>query len=463
MNDIAVITDKGQYIKYSELDDILQQFASNLTYRSIVGIVASNTVGSLVGYTGCICEKHIPLLLPEFISAEILGQYIECYRLNYLWLPNSWLVNYASFYTKLYKTVYTKYDYSLLKVCENCHKLHEELALLLLTSGTTGGQKLVRISYKNLIANTKSIIKYMKINEEDRAITALPMNHAYGLSVINTHLYSGGTILITSHKAYEATFWLFFRANKGNSFAAVPYTYELLRKLGLFSKDVISLKKMTVAGDKMCLSEEEFYIEYAEKYKKEFVIMYGQTEATARISYRPIEYSRVKMESVGIAIPDGEMWLKNTDEQRVSEPYKHGEIVYKGDNVAMGYANSFEDLSRGYDWGNVLHTGDIGYMDEDGYYYIVSRKDRNIKINGNRVDLQEIEKILHNKYKGCKFVCNIEKCIDVNMEKRIKIEIDCLEDDIAYINSNIVEYLVTLTGFNRTIFNVCKKATCREI
>lgn len=158
--------------------------------------------------------------------------------------------------------------------------------------------------------------------------------------------------------------------------------------------------------------------------------MYGQTEATARISYRPQESLLTKKGSVGISIPKGRMWIENSRGQIIDKPYIEGEIMYQGENVAMGYAYNCRDLAKGYEWQDILHTKDMGYKDEEGYFYVVGRNDRCVKLNGNRIDLEDIENQLVHKHQGYSFKCSIEKCMDLNIQKRLKIEVSGFKTEI---------------------------------
>ena len=183
---------------------------------------------------------------------------------SYLWAPNAWLNREANEYLDKSEILFSKYDYSLVRLNDGRINLNKNLALLLTTSGTTGSNKLVRISRENILSNTKAITEYLDISDRDRAITSLPMNYTYGLSVINTHLYQGGTILLTERKPFIKAFWDFFCKYNGSSFAGVPYTYELIKKMGIMSDNIDSLRTFTVAGGKIGITEEEYFTSYAE-------------------------------------------------------------------------------------------------------------------------------------------------------------------------------------------------------
>lgn len=446
--DIAIITENDEYISYNSLAKRMRKFNENIkSERSLIIIMASNTLGSVIGYFSCLKYKNVPIMLRDNLECEQLEKYMSDYRVNYVWLPEKWLDSDGVVLNERYETVYSEYGYVLLSISGQKVCLNSELALLLTTSGTIRSSKLVRLSYQNIVSNTRAICKYLAINENDRAVTSLPMSYTYGLSVINTHLYSRATVLLTDRQIYTSEFWEYFKNNKGTSFSGVPYMYEMLIKLGMFNEDIATLKVMTSAGGKLSINDEKHLLKYAQEYAKKLIVMYGQTEATARISYRPYEDMKRKIGSIGIAIPEGNMWLENQQGDIINKPYNNGEIIYKGKNVSMGYAYDYTDLVKGNTNKGVLHTGDIGYIDEDGYFYILDRCDESINVNGNRLALRYMEKMLEEMYPDVEVKCMSEKCYDEYMDKKIKI---CIKPKKKmYIDKmEIVSFIKNNTGIN---------------
>ena len=266
------------------------------------------------------------------------------------------------------------------------------MAILLPTSGTTNVSKLVRISKTNLHNNTLNICEALKIKGSDVAITSLPLSYTYGLSVLNTHLYMRATILLTDKSILQRSFWDFSEKYKATSFAGVPYTYELLEKRGYLEKSS-SIMCYTQSGGKLSAMLQEKFTRYCAENGKKFICMYGQTEATARISYLPMQFGLQKIGSVGIAIPEGEIEI-----YKQQEIDGVGEIIYYGENVSMGYCNCVGDLTLGNTNNNVLHTGDIGYLDEDGFLYITGRKSDYVKLYGKRFCLMDISEMILEMY-----------------------------------------------------------------
>jgi len=342
-----------------------------------VFLLVGNNLDSLVAYVACLSHGIVPLMLDARIDAALLQRFVDIYRPDFVWRPSEG--GYVLEPRNPGNAPGTK--------------LHPELALLLTTSGSTGSPKLVRQSYRNIEANTASIVEYLKLDSSERPITTLPMNYTYGLSIVNSHLAVGATILLTERSIMQREFWNFFAEQGATSFGGVPYTYEMLDKLMFFRRRLPSLRTMTQAGGKLLPSLHQKFAEYAKREGKSFVVMYGQCEATARMSYLPPERALDKVGSMGVAIPGGRFELVD------------GELVYYGDNVTLGYAECADDLARGDERNGRLETGDMARVDEDGFYYIVGRKKRFLKIFGNRVNLDETERLVKGAFPGVDCAC----------------------------------------------------------
>jgi len=264
------------------------------------------------------------------------------------------------------------------------HRIHPDLAVLLTTSGSTGSFKLVRLSFANLAANAGSIAGYLGLTRADRPITTLPLSYSYGLSVVNSHLLVGATLLLTGASLVAKPFWDFFEAQQATSLAGVPYHYQMLDRLRVGRMDLPSLQVMTQAGGRLDTGLVRKFADLAHERGWRFYVMYGQTEATARISYLPPEKAQEKAGSIGIAIPGGALEI---------DPQTQ-ELIYRGPNVMMGYATEAADLARGDELQGVLRTGDLAAVDDDGFYRITGRARRFIKLVGSRVNLDEVERLL---------------------------------------------------------------------
>lgn len=439
-NNVAVISDQGECITYHQLDIATERLIKNIDERYLVFSLCTNSVGAVVGYTGFINHNIVPLLLDSHLDLELLQHLIDTYKPSYLWMPESITERFSGF-----NSIYSDFNYTLVKTnFDDKYPLFDDLALLLTTSGSTGSPKLVRQSYKNIEANTKSIVEYLELDQTERPITTLPMNYTYGLSIVNSHLYVGATLLMTDKTLMEKGFWSFFKEQEATSFGGVPYTYEMLDKLKFFRMGLVSLRAMTQAGGKLSPELHKKFAEYAKETGKHFIVMYGQTEATARMSYLPYEKSLEKCGSMGIAIPGGNFTLIDVDGNVITEPEVTGNLVYEGPNVTLGYAECGDDLIKCDERFGKLITGDMAKIDDEGYYYIVGRKKRFLKIFGSRVNLDEIERMIKAQF-------NNLDCASAGMDDKMYIFISCVDE---FLETRVKKFLSDKTGLNPVAFVV---------
>ncbi len=433
---VAAISDNGNKVTYGDLMSFSNRVMDVLPERSLVFSLCHNTIGSLMGYVAFLSTRNVPLLLSADLDKELLHYLLDTYQPNYLWMPQKMADQFDG------NVVMSEYGYSLLSYSDKKIDMYPELALLLTTSGSTGSPKLVRQSYTNIESNAQSIMQYLELDETERPITMLPMNYTYGLSVINSHLLVGATILMTDESYAQKKFWNFFKSQGATSIVGVPFTYEILKKLRFFRMELPTLRYMTQAGGKLLPELHKEYAEYAIANDKRFYVMYGQTEATARMSYLPYKRSLEKYGSMGIAIPGGTFHLIDVDGTDIEKADVVGELVYEGPNVTLGYAECQYDLSKGDERNGILVTGDMAKRDEDGYYYIVGRKKRFLKIYGNRVNLDETERMIQSQFDGMECACVGEDdhmqiyVTDKNMEK------------------DVTEFITNKTGLNWKAFTV---------
>jgi len=393
---LAIVDEFGRKLTYKALKEENERIIGSIGRRCLVFCLCTNTIGSIVGYTAFVEGKIPPVLLNAHLEKELLNNLLDSYLPSYLWTPEEMAAEFAGM-----ETVYSSYNYTLLKTgYDKKYELYDELCLLLTTSGSTGSPKFVRQSYKNVLTNARQIVEYLELSETEKPITTLPMNYTYGLSIINSHLLVGATILVSDKGLMQKEFWSFFKGEGATSFGGVPYTYEMLDRLRFYRMQLPTLRYMTQAGGKLIPELHAKFADYAEKNDKKFIVMYGQCEATARMGYLPAEKAVEKCGSMGIAIPGGVFKLIDAEGNFITEPLVTGELVYEGDNVTLGYAECGEDLIKKDEREGVLQTGDMAQFDADGYYYIVGRKKRFLKIYGNRVNLDEMERLIKGKFDG---------------------------------------------------------------
>lgn len=375
LSDKIAFVNHSRTVTYRELEELIQLKSKILPqHRSLIFLQMSNDIEAIVWYLACLKYNHPVLLLDSELSRDLFQILITSYKPNYIIENNQLVSNNPS-----------KID------------LHTDLALLLSTSGSTGSPKLVRLSKENLLANTKSIVSYLNLDSSEVAITSMPLHYSYGLSVLNTHLFVGAKLVITNSSLVSREFWQLVNTFKVTSLSGVPYIWQMLRKMRYERFDTSSIKYITQAGGRLDSETLKYYQQKTSELNQQFFVMYGQTEATARISYLPPDLLESKMGSIGIAIPFGKLWIKTSDGSLTDAPFQSGELVYEGPNVMLGYGESLSDLALGDVNQGLLATGDLGYQDSDGIFFITGRAKRFIKVFGLRISLDAIDELLASK------------------------------------------------------------------
>ena len=362
---VALVTE-DRTLSYAELEEAVAQRAERLGgARRLVLLEASNDVDSVVTYLAALAGRH-PVILVGPGDAARHGDVVERYR------PG----------------VIARGD--RLEECpgdgEGVGALHPDLAVLLSTSGSTGSPKLVRLSRDNLVANAASIADYLGLRPTDRAMTSLPLHYCYGLSVLNSHLLTGAAVVLTGHSVADECFWQLFDRARATSFAGVPYTFDLLDASGFERRRLPSLRLVTQAGGRMAPEQVRRHARLGRERGWDLFVMYGQTEATARMAYLPPDLAEDRPEAIGVPIPGGSFRLDPVP----GLPEDLGELVYSGPNVMMGYAAGPLDLARGPELGE-LRTGDLARQCDDGLWEITGRLSRFGKVFGLRLDLDRLE------------------------------------------------------------------------
>ncbi|WP_082939958.1 AMP-binding protein [Mycolicibacterium peregrinum] len=361
---IAVFTETRQ-VSYATLADLVSQSAMALgTERRLVLLEARNDLPTLVHYLGALAGGHVSLPVPaDGDHREILQTYS----------PDT-VIGTAG--------IHHRRTHSM-------HRLHDDLALLMSTSGSTGSPKLVRLSHTNLASNAAAIAEYLAISENDRAATTLPLSYCYGLSVANSHLLRGAGLIFTDRSVVDDEFWDLFTRHRATTFAGVPHTFELLDRIGFDTMDLPHLRYLTQAGGRMTPDRVRRFAALGQRRGWQLYVMYGATEATARMAYLPPELALTHPEAIGRPIPGGSLSIRSGDDW----PDDTGELVYRGANVMLGYAQRPEDLTLGATISE-LHTGDIARYTSDGLYEVIGRSGRFVKLFGLRVDLDRLQTTL---------------------------------------------------------------------
>ncbi|MFJ7068485.1 AMP-binding protein [Streptomyces sp. NPDC101115] len=367
----ALLTADGE-LSYRELAARVDETARRLGQeRRLLLLPGANTIGALVVHLAALSAGHTVLLVPGD-HHESVAALTAAYDPDVVVHPDDgdeWRIEERR--------------------PTSAHALHPDLALLLSTSGSTGSPKLVRLSYENLQANAESIATYLGIRDTDRAATTLPMHYCYGLSVIHSHLLRGAGLVLTGLSVADACFWDLFRTAGGTALAGVPYTFDLLDRVGFADMELPRLRYVTQAGGRLAPERVVKYAALGRRRGWDLFVMYGQTEATARMAYLPPALAAEHPTAIGVPVPGGTFRLEPAEDATDGV----GELVYTGPNVMLGYAHTPEDLALGRTV-DALRTGDLARRTEDGLYEIVGRRSRFLKILGLRVDPQRIEALL---------------------------------------------------------------------
>ncbi|WP_084145465.1 AMP-binding protein [Amycolatopsis jejuensis] len=354
----AIIAD-GTTVSYLELDHHVSELAAKLgTTRRLVQLEARNDLATVIGYLAALRGGH-PVLLT---AAESLTAHYD---------PDVILRN---------------GDIDVRRRGTR-HTLHPELALLLSTSGSTGSPKLVRLGATGVQANAEAIARYLGIRPGDRAALSLPLHYCYGLSVLASNLAAGAAVVLTERSVVDPGFWTTLREHRATSLHGVPHTFALLDQIGFDEHTAPHLRYVTQAGGRLAPETVRRYARMARRGGWQFFVMYGQTEATARMAYLPPELAETHPGAIGTPIDGGSFTIAGPDASGT------GELVYRGPNTMLGYARHPHDLARGRTI-DALATGDLARRTPAGLYEIVGRKSRFGKPFGHRIDLDEIEHLL---------------------------------------------------------------------
>jgi len=436
---IAIIDKKYSNLSYKQVLTETNEIKKKVKNRSLILIVSENSLGSLLAYIFCIINNHVGIIIDSKTTNQNILRIFKNYQPNYVFLSKK----IKSIFNKICSEQYTFFDQSLIKNKINKKKkLNKNLSLLLSTSGSMGSIKFVKLSSNNLKHNTDSIIRYLKINKKDSAITNLPISYSYMLSVINTHLEVGASIVISKYSLVEKEFWEILKNSRVTSFNGVPYTYEILTRIGLKNIKTKTLKYLTHAGGKLEKNKLKEIIKFCKKNNLKFFSMYGQTEAAPRISYLKPEFSEKKIGSIGKGMPGNKIYIINNNGKKILKPFTEGEIIYEGKNVFMGYSKNYGDLKNANEENYKLKTGDLGFYDKDGFFYITSRINKIAKIFGNRVDIGALENLMSQK--GYKVAClSDNKKIFIFIEKK-------------YNKKNLINTISKITNLNIRSFELIK-------
>ena len=439
---IAAIDSNGNKLAYSDITLLSQQICTHIPERALCFLLVENNVGGIAWAMSMLeSRKLVPLILNVKTEDSLYQQLLDTYQPSYICAP--------SYITLKGEVIDSQFGYQLCKVSDNHCVLHPELSHLLPTSGSTGSPKLVRHKYENIEAAGLNISTFFELKETDRPLMVLPLYYTMGLSMVFSHLRVGATILITGLSMTDPNFWKFLKEQQATSFTGVPYSFQILNLMRFFRMDLPHLELLTQGGGKMPTDLNTKFAEYCRDNGKRWIATYGQSECTARMAYLPAKWAIDKVGSIGIAVPNGELSLIDTEGHLITTPHTEGEMCYRGKNVTMGYAREQADLALGDERNGYIRTGDLAYFDEDGCYYIVGRMGRFLKLFGMRVGLDECEQIVQTD-------CGIE-CACVGTDEKMLVYITNAEKQNEVKDTLVHKTHIVATSFQIRIIEEIPK------
>lgn len=351
--------DAARVLRYGDLTELTAVWQSRLPGRRVVLLLCDNTVPHLAAYSGLHGAGHVVILLPAATADSTLADLQQRYQAEAIVRAD------------------TRGDMQITHLQAPAGELHPDISICLSTSGSTGSPKLVRFSGEQLATNARAIRDYLVIGADEVAMAHLPFEYSFGLSVLHSHVAAGARVLLSQHSILQKPFWT--RLSEATSLAGVPFHYEMLWRMRIDRMDLPRLRTLTQAGGHMASDIVAKVHALACQRGWQFHLMYGQTEAGPRIGWLPHPRVAQWPGCIGQAIPGVSLSLQN------------GELVIQSPSVMMGYALNRADLALGDVMGGLLHTGDLAEEAAPGIYRITGRKSRFLKLQGNRVSLQDVE------------------------------------------------------------------------
>lgn len=421
-------------ISYNKLNDISAHVSKLIKANTVTLMFTENDFYCYPLYVAVINSKSIIVLLDYKLFKNEIFNLIDSFNANYVIVNDK---------IKLFdncQKIYSLGNYLIYLTDKKKLKVNSLNKLLISTSGTSQKPKFVRLSKENILDNTKKIIKNLKIDMSDTTITTLPIAYSYGLSIINTHLLVGAKIVVNPFSIYEKNFWSLISKYKIKSFGAVPSMYVNLARYGLQFFYKSKLNYISIAGGELKLNLLRIIGAVCKLNRIAFIKMYGQTEASPRISHLDWKYFFKKISSVGKPLKDYKIKITNYTKKQ------SGEIRIVGKNVCLGYAKSVRELIKGDVNKKILKTGDYGYIDKDGFLFIKGRKKNFIKIFGIRININQIQKNL----KSFNITAKLSSSNDI-------LFVNLIKNEKKISNTEIKNILFQLTKINTNFILVDSK------
>ena len=361
----ALLDDEGgEWLTYGALADRAWEWCGRMRGpRGVVFLYTRNHKDSVAALLGSLAAGHAVSLFDQKLTIEARVTLEAIYRPDWIVVPEAGSPVYRG----------------------GGGSLHPDVAVLLSTSGSTGSAKLVRLTLSAMQANAEGIAEVLHMGQNDVAAGYLPLQYSYGLSVLTSHLICGARIRLTDMGLTDRAFWPAMREAGITHMPGVPFHHQIMLKLGLKRLNLPGLRTLTQAGGVLDPALRAQAHEFMAATGGQFFVLYGQTEAAPRMTTLQHDDFPLAPRSVGTALPGCRIEILDPDAKG------HGEVVFHGPNVMLGYAESRDDLCRGDDMFGRLPTGDVGFLDAAGRLTLTGRVKRMGKIYGLRVSLDEVE------------------------------------------------------------------------
>ncbi|MDC7692824.1 AMP-binding protein [Asticcacaulis sp. DXS10W] len=383
---VLAVDDFGSVLTYTQASQAAQKWRAMLGEgKKLVLLLCRNTCPALEAYIGLVSAGYATMLIGADTAYQALEDIKQRYLPDVIIIPDD-----------------NRLSVEVTDVPSEM-PVHPDVAVLLSTSGSTGTPKFAQFSHSALYANAEAIKTYLALTSQEHPMVHLPMHYSYGMSVINSHILAGATLILSEKSVMEPGFWARMNQENATSLSGVPFHYEILLRLGVDRKAPASLRTLTQAGGRLAPQHVTRVAELAQSKGWQFFVMYGQTEAGPRISYVPPEHIVEKPGTIGRPIPNVQIELRDDTGSEITATNEEGEMVVHSPSIMMGYAQNRSDLNNGDTLKGRLVTGDLAKRDEEGYLTITGRKSRFIKLQGNRISLEDVERRLDEA--GHKVVC----------------------------------------------------------
>ena len=391
---------------YQDVFDQADSLVSDLG-SGLILILCRRDIETILGYVGALRSGLVPLMLDADLPSPVLASTIKAYGPNYICGPTEQVLQMGNPVAELGNVTIVAANKS------QPGELHSHLTLLIPTSGSTGDPKTVRLTAENLNSCTSEICRYLEMSSQRRGVTSLPLQYAYGLSVLHNLMYARASLFVCDENILDREFWHDIEAYGVTDLALVPFQLELMRRMRFSEELLAQLQCVTQAGGRLDPKITAYFTKMLAEANVKYFTMYGQTEAAPRLSYVPVEQAVEKLGSVGIPLSIGQIISP--------KPGERGELIYKGPNVAMGYGYSRSDLSLGDEFHGELKTGDEVELDDDGFIFIVGRKKRFIKLHGVSINMDHVESTLRDLGHDCRVVGKENKVVICHMTNETTI------------------------------------------